>query len=337
MSPYDSDGADIAVFSGITPDSFANDIQTANQPAILKGLLSDWPMVKLGGHAEALGDYLLAHDRGDPYGVYVGPSEIGGHFFYGKDTRSENFRFGPAPLAQVLENLMTQRGSDAPQSIFIQSAELHRHMPAVRGTHRLDILPEIVEPRIWIGNGTVTRVHYDLNQNLICVVAGKRRVTLFPPEQLPNLYPGPFDRTIGGVPVGMVDPENPDLERYPRFALARDAIRVAELDAGDVLYIPYGWWHQVRSLSPFNVMINYWWDDAPKAAANPYDALFHAVLALRDQPGSHKAIWKALFDYHIFGDEPLAHLMLQERGTLGELTPERVAQIRKVLRRNLAD
>ncbi len=335
MSPNGTVGAGIAVFSGTTPDSFADDIRTANQPVILKGLLSDWPMVQLGGDAEALGDYLLAHDRGDPYGVYVGPPEIGGHFFYGKDTHSENFRFGPAPLTQVLENLLNQGGADAPQSIFIQSAELHRHMPAIRDTHRIGILPESVEPRIWIGNGTVTRVHYDLNENLICVVAGKRRVLLYPPEQLPNLYPGPFDRTIGGVPVGMVDPENPDLDRYPRFALARDAVRVAELEAGDVLYIPYGWWHQVRSLSPFNVMINYWWDDAPKAAAQAYDALFHAVLALRDQPASRKGIWQALFDYHIFGEAPLAHLTPQERGTLGEMTPERIAQIKRVLRQNL--
>jgi hypothetical protein len=337
MSPYGTAGTKVAAFSGVTPASFADDIKPANQPAVLKGLLSDWPMVKLSNSAEALSAYLLANDQGAPYGVYVGAPEIGGHFFYGNDTRSENFRFGPAPLGQVLENLLTQRTAEAPQSIFIQSAELHRHMPTVRDSHRLDILPASVEPRIWIGNGTVTRVHYDLNENLICVAAGKRCVLLYPPEQLPNLYPGPFDRTIGGVPVGMVDPENPDLERYPLFASAQDAVQVAELEAGDALYIPYGWWHQVRSLSSFNVMVNYWWDDAPKAAANPYDALFHAVLALRDQPPSRKAIWKALFDHHIFGDAPLEHLTPQERGTLGDLTPERISQIRKVLRQNLAD
>lgn len=334
MSPNGAVHDMVAEFSGITPERFANEIQAANRPAVLKGLLSDWPMVGLGS-ADTLAEYLLAHDKGDLYGVYVGAPEIKGHFFYGTDTRSENFRFGPAPLRQVLDNLRAERSAPAPQSIFIQSAELHRYMPSVRDTHPLDLLPTGVEPRIWIGNETVTRVHYDLNQNLICVVAGKRRVMLYPPEQLPNLYPGPFDRTIGGVPVGMVDPENPDLERYPRFALAQDAVQVAELAAGDVLYIPFGWWHQVRSLSRFNVMINYWWDDTPKAAAQGYDALFHAVLALRDQPSPHKAIWRALFDYHIFSDAPLAHLTPQERGTLGEMTPVRVAQIRKVLRQNL--
>ncbi len=336
MSPYETGRNRVAVFSGVTPEGFAKDIQPANRPAVLMGLLSEWPMMRMGSD-EALADYLLSHDRGDPYGVYVGAPEIKGHFFYGADTRSENFRFGPAPLHQVLDNLKAERSSAAPQSIFIQSAELHRYMPTVRDTHRLDLLPAGVEPRIWIGNETVTRVHYDLNHNLICVVAGKRRVMLYPPEQLPNLYPGPFDRTIGGVPVGMVDPENPDLTRYPRFALAQEAVLVAELEAGDVLYIPYGWWHQVRSLARFNVMINYWWDDAPKAAAQAYDALFHAVLALRDQPQAHKAIWKALFDHHIFSDAPLAHLTPQERGTLGELTPERIALIKKALLRSLND
>ena len=149
----------VSVFSGVTPERFAAEIRSANRPAVLKGLISDWPMVKLGGSDEGLSDYLMAHDRGDPYGVYVGAPAIGGHFFYGADTRSENFHFGPAPLAQVMENLLAQRTAASPQSIYIQSAELHRHMPGVRDTHRLDILPDGVEPRIWIGNGTVTRVH----------------------------------------------------------------------------------------------------------------------------------------------------------------------------------
>jgi hypothetical protein len=325
----------IPVFSETTPEVFANAIRPANRPAILRGLLSDWPLLERGQSDDGLAEYLLANDKGGPFGVYVGAPDIKGHFFYGADTHTENFRFGPAPLGQVLHNLLAERSAANPQSIFIQSAELRKHMPAVRDQNRLSLLPDDVEPRIWIGNETVTRVHYDLNENLICVVAGKRRVLLYPPEQLPNLYPGPFDRTIGGVPVGMVDPEHPDLERYPRFALAQDAVQIAELEAGDILYIPYGWWHQVRSLARFNVMINYWWDDAPATAAQPYDALFHALLAIRDKPPAQKRIWKALIDHHIFGDAPLAHLAPEERGTLGELTPERINQIKKALRKGL--
>ena len=66
-----------------------------------------------------------------------------------------------------------------------------------------------------IGNAVRVQTHFDLAQNLACVVAGRRRFTLFLPEQLPNLYIGPIDFTPAGPPVSMVDLEAPDHDRYP--------------------------------------------------------------------------------------------------------------------------
>lgn len=326
----------IAVFESVTPDDFATLIRPRAQPALLKGRVAHWPAV---AHAhdgdQAFVDYLKGHDTGQVAGVYVGAPAIGGHFFYGADTRSENFRYGPAPIPQALDRLMAERANDPPTSVYVQSIELFRHMPGVKAQNRLDLLPDTVEPRIWIGNQTVTRAHYDLTDNIACVVAGRRRVWLVPPDQLINMYPGPFDRTIGGVPVSMVDVEHPDLTRYSRFAEAQKVMQVVDLEPGDALYIPYGWWHQVRSLARFNVLINYWWDEAAPAPAAPYDALFHALLALRDKPSEQKAMWKNLFDYYVFGDDPLAHLPPDDQGTLGPLTPQLTAQIKKALHRSL--
>jgi len=328
----------IAIFASVTPENFVTDIRPRNTPAVLKGAISAWPAVNLGQPSdEALVDYLKKHDNGELAGVYLGAPEIRGNFFYGANTRSENFRHGPAPIAMALDRLMAARTDENPQSIYVQSVPIKTHMPGFADENRLDLLPE-VEPRIWIGNQTVTRAHYDLNHNIACVVAGRRRFHLFPPEQLTNLYPGPFDRTIGGVPVSMVDAEKPDLDRYPRFKEAQKAMLTAELEAGDAIYIPYGWWHQVHSLSRFNVLVNYWWDDAPKAVAGGYEALFHAILALRDMPEGHQALWKTLFDYYVFtgGEDPLAHLAAGDKGSLGPLTPELTGRIRAFLRKGLA-
>ena len=328
----------VTAFRAITEADFAAHIRPLNQPVALKGLIDKWPAVALGRASdENLVDYLKAFDTGEPAGVYLGPPEIRGNFFYGTDTRSENFRHGPAPIPMALDRLLAARGDDNPQSIYVQSVSVKKHMPGFADENRLSLLPE-VEPRIWIGNQTVTRAHYDLSYNIACVVAGRRRFYLFPPEQLVNLYPGPFDRTIGGVPVSMVDAENPDLSRYPRFAEARKVMQTVELEAGDALYIPYGWWHQVHSLSRFNVLVNYWWDDAPKAAAAGYDALFHAILAIRDMPEGHHTLWKSLFDYYVFieGGDPLSHLAAGDKGSLGPLTPELTARIRAFLRKGLA-
>lgn len=327
----------IAIFESVTNADFVTHIRPAKQPAILKGLVNDWPAVELGRQSDkALVDYLKAHDNGQVAGVYVGAPEIRGNFFYGADTRSENFRHGPTPIPMALDRLLQARADANPQSIYVQSAPVKKHMPGFAAENRLDLLPG-VEPRIWIGNEAITRAHYDLNHNIACVVAGRRRFHLFPPEQLVNLYPGPFDRTIGGVPVSMVDAENPDLERYPRFKEAQKAMLTVELEAGDALYIPYGWWHQVHSLSRFNVLVNYWWDEAATAAA-PYDALFHAILAIRDMPENHQALWKTLFDYYVFtgGGDPLAHLADGDKGSLGPLTPELKERIRAFLRKGLA-
>ncbi len=327
----------VIVFESVTPEKFDTYIRPINQPALLKGIVAEWPAVKLGcASDEVLIDYLKAHDSGEQAGVYLGAPEIRGNFFYGADTNSQNYRHGPTPIPMALDRILQERANATPWSVYVQSAIIRKHMPGFADENRLDLLPDI-EPRIWIGNEAVTRAHYDLNSNIACVVAGRRRFYLFPPEQLVNLYPGPFDRTIGGVPVSMVDAENPDLERYPRFTEARKVMLTAELEAGDALYIPYGWWHQVHSLSRFNVLVNYWWDDTPKAAASGYDALFHAILAIRDMPQDHQTLWKTLFDYYVFtgGNDPLAHLATGDKGSLGPLTPELTARIRSFLRKGL--
>ena len=53
----------------------------------------------------------------------------------------------------------------------------------------------------------------------------------------------------------MVDFDNPDYDRFPRFAEAeRNALGVV-LEPGDVIYIPNMWWHQVESLSAINGLV----------------------------------------------------------------------------------
>ncbi|MFX7984900.1 cupin-like domain-containing protein, partial [Acinetobacter baumannii] len=88
------------------------------------------------------------------------------------------------------------------------------------------------------------------------VAAGRRRFTVFPPEQLPNLYLGPLDPTPAGQPVSLVDFHQPDFERFPRFRDALAAGEAAELAPGDAVYIPSMWFHHVEGLAPVNLLIN---------------------------------------------------------------------------------
>src|SRR3546814_10984623 len=80
--------------------------------------------------------------------------------------------------------------------------------------------------------------HYDLMENVACCVAGRRRFTLFPPDQPANLYPGPLELTPAGTPLSMVDPFAPELHRYPLFLQPWSPAREATLGPPDAHYLP---------------------------------------------------------------------------------------------------
>ena len=97
--------------------------------------------------------------------------------------------------------------------------------------------PPIVS--IWIGNRTIASAHYDMSNNIACCVVGRRRFTLFPPEQIENLYPGPLEPTPGGQVVSAWSISAiPISSAIPRFREALAAGEMAELEPGDVLFYP---------------------------------------------------------------------------------------------------
>jgi hypothetical protein len=169
-----------------------------------------------------------------------------------------------------------------------------------------------------------------MSNNLACCMVGRRRFTLFPPDQVANLYPGPLEPTPGGQVVSMVDLRAPDLDRYPRFIDALAAAQVADLEPGDVLFYPALWWHNVEALDPFNVLVNYWWNAAPAFMDTPMTTLLHGLLALRDRPDAEKQAWRAMFDYYVFGppDQPAAHLPEMARGDLAPLDERAARRLR---------
>jgi hypothetical protein len=202
------------------------------------------------------------------------------------------------------------------------------HLPHLDLQHRLDLPPPGTHSTAWIGNALTVAAHFDFNDNIACVASGRRRFMLFPPEQVENLYVGPLEFTPQGVPISLVDVHNPDLARYPRFARAAAAAQVAELEAGDAIFIPYMWWHSVQSLAPFNVLINYWWNSARRPVTAPFLCLLHGVIAIANLPSPQRDVWKTFFDHYVFqihGD-PAAHIAREQRGLLGNLSPEEAAQ-----------
>ena len=326
--------------TGVAPDRIPLDeLLAAQQPVVLKGLAADWPLVARGREGpESAIAYLKSFDGGKPVVGYSGASEIGGRFFYDDDLTGLNFEAGRVALAKFLDRIATHLDDADPPSFYIGSTDLDVYLPGMRAANDLRLDPARLGPvaplvGIWIGNRTVASTHYDMSNNLACCMVGRRRFTIFPPDQVHNLYPGPLEPTPGGQVVSMVDLRAPDLDLYPRFAEALVAAQVAELEPGDVLFYPALWWHHVEALDRFNVMINYWWNPSPAFMDTPMNTLLHGLLSLRDRSEPEKAAWRELFDYYVFGpaERAGAHLPEHARGDLGSLDELKARRLRALL------
>jgi hypothetical protein len=108
-------------------------------------------------------------------------------------------------------------------------------------------------PRFWLGPaGTVTPLHCDYDDNTFAQVLGTKRIFLAPPHHDVYLYTREANPVLHGSPF---DPEHPDYDRYP---LARQAALVeCIVEPGEMLYVPAGWYHQVRALT-FSLSANRW-------------------------------------------------------------------------------
>jgi hypothetical protein len=322
----------------VGPEAFANEIVPRNRPAVLRGIVAHWPAVREGLRSpEAMSAYLRRFDGGRPVQTLSAHASVKGRFFYREDMKGLNFERKAQSLAAVLERLVALAGEKEPPATYIESSPIPDYLPNLTSENSLPLLPATVVPRIWIGNAVSVQTHFDLKENIACVVAGHRRFTLFPPDQLPNLYVGPFDFTLSGPPVSMVSLHEPDFARYPKFKEALEHAQTAELGPGDAIYIPYFWWHHVESLDAFNVLVNYWWSFA-RSFASPFDCLLHGILALRDLPPEQREPWRIVFEHYVFqkNGDPMVHLAPEHRGMLSAITPERAREIRSILLRNLS-
>jgi hypothetical protein len=315
---------------------FLDEIRPIGQPAVLRGLAAGWPAVQAALRSdEEIVAYMKGFRRDDrPVGAIVGEPEIGGRFFYRDDLLALNFTRGLSPLFPFLDRLLRDRGHPDPLAIAVQSETIPDLLPGFEKENATDLVGAGVAPRAWIGNRIRVAPHYDLMENIGVVVAGRRRFILFPPEQLVNLYVGPFELTPAGTPISLVDLAAPDLERFPRFAEAAAVAQGAELAPGDAIYIPFHWWHAVDSLEDFNFFVNYWWNDAPPGIGNSYDALMYGLFALKTLPPEQRAVWRMIFDHYVFcaNGDPAAHLPPQAQGVLGPATPEQLGRMRATLR-----
>lgn len=327
----------VRVLEGCHPDSLPlEELLDAGEPAVLKGLVRDWGLVRAGSSSDSEAmRYLRAFDNGKPVTYSFGEPHVAGRPFYNDDFTQLNCVVRRDRLDEVLRQIESHMHGTWQPTYYVASQPVDTSLPGLRAENDLDFRSLGIDapPAIWIGTRTIASCHYDAPNNIACCAVGRRRFTLFPPEQIFNLYPGPLDPTPGGQAVSVADFNDPDFERHPRFREALSAAQSAEVEPGDAVFIPSMWWHHVEALSPFNTLINYWWSSVPKFIPTPMHALYHALWTIRDRPEREKQAWRQVFEYYVFGPEKRAgeHLPEGARGILNSIDDTRARQIRAML------
>ncbi len=321
---------------GLIPDG----VLQSRRPLLVRGLVAHWPLVTAahkGGSASI--DYLSRFSREQNIVAFRGDPKIKGRFFYNENITGLNFERVNVSLESALTEFRSLGVEPDQPSVYVGSTAVKNIFPGMLDENELEL--DVPNPlvSIWMGSRARIAPHFDYPDNIAAVVAGRRRFTLYPPEQISNLYVGPVDFTPAGQVISLVDSQNPDYERFPRYREAQASALVAELAPGDALFIPSLWWHQVEGLDDFNVLVNYWWKGATQAQGSPMDALIHGLLAFNGMPDAQKQSWRAVFDYFLFDNESDAssheHIPEASLGILGPMDASTLKQLRAMLRSRL--
>lgn len=242
--------------------AFESEFVRASRPVILQGAIDDWPALRkwsLAYFKRAFGDRELP----------IIQEKNGSHYDVRNGLHYDRIRF--ADYCDVL--------ADEARHGLYMSVRVHEALPELFDDIRrppYTATARWARSRFWLGGpGTKGPLHRDLPENLYAQIGGRKRFLLLERGLTRMVHRHSFR---SGVPnYSPVDAEHPDLARYPRFRGA--PVLCADLEPGDLLYIPSMWWHQARSLTTSFAM-NLWWLTGPKVAVARMAELYMRVRGL---------------------------------------------------------
>jgi hypothetical protein len=226
-----------------SPETFRA-IVHADRPVILTGVATNWEAFgrwNLPYFREAFGDQTLT--------VTTASDDAAPGLFDWRETQNQQ--------STLRDYLTMLEGCDGEPRQYLAglpisdvSPELLKHFDDPEfAEQRIDW-----EPMLFFGaRGSKTVLHYDQYYNLHALLTGSKRLLLVDHRQIRNVYPErPWRYCLN---YSRVDVDNPDYERWPRFQAA-EALE-AELEAGEVIFIPSFWWHRVHTLE-LSIALAFW-------------------------------------------------------------------------------
>ncbi|XP_012993146.1 tRNA wybutosine-synthesizing protein 5 [Esox lucius] len=252
----------VPVLTGVDKEVFRRDIYPMRRPVVLRDVglgpcLDKWTL-----------EYLT--QKGGNCEVKVHVSTVPQMDFLHK-----NFVYRTLPFDKFIQRAAEKKHSDfflcQDESYYLRSlgedvrkepADLRKQFPELAEDFHI---PEFFESDQLFSSvfrisscGLQLWTHYDVMDNLLAQVTGKKRVVLYSPEDALHLY-------LSGDKSEVLDIDSPDLERFPEFVKACRYECV--LEPGDLLFIPALWFHNTLALQ-FGVGVNIFWRHLP---AERYD------------------------------------------------------------------
>ena len=171
----------------------------------------------------ALKDYLAAFDAGARVEVFIGDPTIRGKYYYNPGLQGFNFERRMMKLIDAVDCILEAVDHPGARSVYVGSVPAGDCLPGFAADNSMPLPVSGAGPRIWLGTAANISSHYDTFDNLACVIAGRRRFTLYAPELIGRLYVGPLDNTMSGPPVSLAASAPAGSEtQFPLFEEIRD-------------------------------------------------------------------------------------------------------------------
>jgi hypothetical protein len=266
-----------------------------DEPVILKGTFTDWPLfqalqarptddARLDYLAGAFGSNVVGYTRVPTRDPFMGYDDNG----------QQNFKYAPSSCTvREFCGLMRTALQGTTETLYARGGanSVRTWQDFSRAIRPLQMLRGMTPngEGIWLGTGRqITYLHQDAHFNFFAMVAGVKRVLLYPLEAIGDLYPTPFYGGIAGTTSSFVRPRTPDQQKFPRFGHAARHAWVAVLEEGDLLCLPPCWWHHVEAAAGVNLMINTFAWALPPRQERQFEVMMRQAIRTAAELGSEE-------------------------------------------------
>jgi hypothetical protein len=281
--------APVEMRSKLSPAEFASDYLN-RRPVVMRGAIADMPAVSRWSL-----EYFASLAPDEQVRLKAGSVSSG-------SIERMRLRDYADQVAAWERRTASQEDQGAPPA-YLHDLPLLSLIPGLRkdlDRFPVEYLPSFFAPKWWLftqffvgPSGATTPLHFDslLTHNFFMQVRGTKRFVMVDAADRALCYPYRWRWSP-------VDPDEPDLERFPEFRHAR--VLTCEVHAGDLLYMPPGTLHKVTSLNE-SVSFNIDWHDRRSAIRG-------LTAALDGMPWPNLR-YNALFALGVIGRVPLGVLM----------------------------